>query len=46
MNAPHLTRRDFTAGLGGIVLAFSLVSVWRGPGSRRGSRAVCKPTGC
>ena len=24
MNAPHLTRRDFTAGLGGIVLAFSL----------------------
>ena len=26
MNAPHLTRRDFTAGLGGIVLAFSLVA--------------------
>jgi CO/xanthine dehydrogenase Mo-binding subunit len=25
MNAPHLTRRDFAAGLGGIVLAFSLV---------------------
>lgn len=25
MNVPHLTRRDFTAGLGGIVLAFSLV---------------------
>jgi CO/xanthine dehydrogenase Mo-binding subunit len=24
MNAPHLTRRNFTAGLGGIVLAFSL----------------------
>ena len=24
MNAPHLTRRDFTASLGGIVLAFSL----------------------
>ena len=24
MNARHLTRRDFTAGLGGIVLAFSL----------------------
>ena len=24
MNAPHLTRRDFTAGLGGIALAFSL----------------------
>ncbi len=24
MNAPHLTRRDFTAGLGGIVLSFSL----------------------
>jgi nicotinate dehydrogenase subunit B len=24
MNAPHLTRRDFTAGLGGIVVAFSL----------------------
>ncbi len=24
MNAPHLTRRDFAAGLGGIVLAFSL----------------------
>ena len=24
MNAPHLTRRDFTAGLGGIVLAFSM----------------------
>jgi CO/xanthine dehydrogenase Mo-binding subunit len=26
MNAPHLTRRDFTSGLGGIVLAFSLDS--------------------
>src|SRR5712671_3203414 len=25
MNAPHLTRRDFTAALGGIVLSFSLV---------------------
>ena len=24
MNAPHLTRRDFAAGLGGIVLAFNL----------------------
>src|SRR5262245_8976500 len=24
MNAPRLTRRDFTAGLGGIVLSFSL----------------------
>src|SRR5262249_26962662 len=24
MDAPHLTRRDFTAGLGGIVLSFSL----------------------
>ena len=24
MNAPHLTRRDFTAALGGIVLSFSL----------------------
>ena len=24
MNAPHLTRRDFAAGLGGIALAFSL----------------------
>jgi nicotinate dehydrogenase subunit B len=24
MNAPHLTRREFAAGLGGIVLAFSL----------------------
>ena len=25
MNAPHLTRREFTAALGGIVLSFSLV---------------------
>ena len=25
MNAPHLTRRDFTAALGGIVLSFGLV---------------------
>ena len=24
MNAPHITRRDFTAGLGGIVLSFSM----------------------
>ena len=24
MNAPHLTRRDFTAALGGLVLSFSL----------------------
>ncbi len=24
MNAPHLTRREFIAGLGGIVLSFSL----------------------
>jgi CO/xanthine dehydrogenase Mo-binding subunit len=24
MNAPHLTRRDFTAGVGGIVLSFSM----------------------
>ncbi len=27
MNAPHLTRRDFTVGLGGIALAFSLAPI-------------------
>ena len=43
MNAPHLTRRDFTAGLGGIVLAFRLAPGLRsGAGKRRGFPAACR----
>jgi nicotinate dehydrogenase subunit B len=47
MNAPHLTRRDFTAALGGIVLSFSLdprlglaQEPARLPGSLQGARML------
>jgi nicotinate dehydrogenase subunit B len=46
MNAPHLTRRDFAAGLGGIVLAFSLAPLGmtqqppRLPGSLNNNRML------
>jgi CO/xanthine dehydrogenase Mo-binding subunit len=46
MNAPHLTRREFAAGLGGIVLAFSLAPLGmtqqpaRLPGSLNNNRML------
>ncbi len=51
MNAPTLTRRGFTKGLGGLVLAFSLdpAELLAQGASRRGCRAAsttivcCKP---
>ena len=47
MNAPTLTRRDFTKGLGGIVLAFALDPRGAGPGQPpRGCPAASTPTAC